>query len=433
MENKLMQDVIEKTSSSANEDGFLSQARREARRKFTNPKKNSFDLNPRKRAPRGKSLIIITIGLIALIFLLGVGTFMAGATIIITPHRENLTFDTRVRIKRSSADTDSQTVYKIIDINANEKTSIPSTGVKFVERKAIGKIKVYNKHSREPQKIIQGTRFLSKNGKIFKSSNSFTIPGYTTTGASITPGMIEVAVMASEAGQSYNIEPSDFTLPGLKDTPLAGNIYGKSQKQMIGGYLGEVKTVADANLNEARVKLEIKLKNKLLAKAREKVSTNYIIFPETYAVDYIFNELADDATTTNKNGATKTLELVGKMTIPIFNKLGLANVLAQSELTGLSNQQVDIKDWDTLTVTLDTYENLETSESILLRVSGTADFIWQIETEQLKNALVNMPKTEYSKVFLNYPGIEKAEVKLRPFWVKKFPQNPSNIEVVLTN
>ena len=53
----------------------------------------------------------------------------------------------------------------------NEKTEAYSaTGKKRMTEKAGGEITVYNEYSSSPQKIVANTRFLSKDGKLFKGN-----------------------------------------------------------------------------------------------------------------------------------------------------------------------------------------------------------------------------------------------------------------------
>ena len=70
-------------------------------------------------------------------------------------------------------------------------------------------------------------------------------------GGKTTPGTIEVVAYADEAGPEYNSPPTDFTVPGLKNTPQAAKVYGRSNGPVTGGASGTVKSVSDSELKQA--------------------------------------------------------------------------------------------------------------------------------------------------------------------------------------
>jgi len=53
---------------------------------------------------------------------------------------------------------------------------------------------------------VANTRFADPNGKIFRISKAITVPA---------KGTLVVTLTADQAGASYNIGPSTFSIPGL--------------------------------------------------------------------------------------------------------------------------------------------------------------------------------------------------------------------------
>lgn len=101
--------------------------------------------------------------------------------------------------------------------------------------KASGTITAFNEYGSESQLLIASTRFLSSNGKIFRTTKDIYIPGANIIDDEIIPSSIDVEVMADYWGSEYNIGPSDFTIPGFKGTVKYVSLYGKSDTAMSGG------------------------------------------------------------------------------------------------------------------------------------------------------------------------------------------------------
>ena len=88
---------------------------------------------------------------------------------------------------------------------------------------------------------------------------------------------------------------------------------------------------------------------------------------------------------------------------------------------------LDIANWEELNVDLGDYDNLETALDLSIRVTGTAQFVWLFDESALRTALMGLPKEQYKEVFLDFPSIDKAEVKIRPFWKNSFPRSIDRI------
>src|SRR3989344_3153429 len=104
-----------------------------------------------------------------------------------------------------------------------------STGKAQKGEYAKGKIKVFNAGSAH-QTLVASTRFISENGKLFRSETRITVPAAIQG----SPGTYDVSGVAAEAGDAYNIGPSSFSLPGLAGSVVYTLVYGKSVEPMKG-------------------------------------------------------------------------------------------------------------------------------------------------------------------------------------------------------
>jgi len=119
--------------------------------------------------------------------------------------------------------------YSLITHTTEASDTITATGRETVEEKASGRIIVYNNHSSATQRLIKNTRFESPEGLIFRINESVEIPGMTkSTDGEIVPGVISAEVFADGTGEQYNIDASQFTIPGLKGTDQYEDMYAES-------------------------------------------------------------------------------------------------------------------------------------------------------------------------------------------------------------
>lgn len=428
MERKILRDVIENpakgptpppappnpnATSPLPKSSFLSRERREERKgKILAP----MDPPPTRRSSKGIWIVILVIAA-----LLVAGVFVASAesraSITVTPREQTIAIDSTLKAYKDPQ-TPGQLGYSLLEVTDKETTSLPASGTKYVERKASGKITVTNNYSKDPLRLVQNTRFKSADGKIFRAYNSFVVPGN---------GSADVNVVADVAGAEYNIPAGDFTLPGLAGGPMASKVTGKSKDAMSGGFKGDVKVVSDDDLAKAKSALESTLTTKLLDAVSKQVPDGKIFFPDAYSISFNFNEYAASDSATDAK--TQPVSLDGTMEAVIFDKDELSSDLARKELTGVDDQVISIGNWSEMTVNLSHYDDLKSVSDLSLRVSGSAQFVWKFDDKALKAALAGTPKDKYSQVFLNFPGIDRAEVKIHPFWINSFPKNADRITV----
>lgn len=125
----------------------------------------------------------------------------------------------------------------------------PASGRQLREEKAKGKIRVFNK-SKKALSLIKETRFLSENDKTFISPKPIFIPANSYR---------DVEVVAIEAGEGYNIGPSNFSVPGLRGSDCYFTTSGKSFEPMKGGFKEEIKKVTEEDLEKAKKSLREKV------------------------------------------------------------------------------------------------------------------------------------------------------------------------------
>jgi len=109
--------------------------------------------------------------------------------------------------------------YELFTLTRESTEVIKATGEKFVEAKSSGTIIIFNDFGTTEQRLVANTRFQTSNGLVYRIQDPVVVPGQTTNSKGETiPGSLEVRVVADKPGEEYNVEMSDFKLPGLEES-----------------------------------------------------------------------------------------------------------------------------------------------------------------------------------------------------------------------
>jgi hypothetical protein len=198
---------------------------------------------------------------------------------------------------------------------------------------------------------------------------------------------------------------------------------------MSGGFKGDMKIVSDKDLAEARANLEGALTQKLLDQVNSSLDATQIFFGETYSTTFKFNENAEGGDATDATKQNVSLE--GKIYAIVFDRVALASTIGRRESVDSGSDEIDIENWDAMSITMSSYQNLGESSEVSIRVTGDASFVWKIDVPKIASELAGIDKDSYSSIFLNYTSVDKAEVSIKPFWRGTFPKDPSRIHITI--
>ncbi len=363
---------------------------------------------------------------------------LSKAEIEIWPETETFTLETKVTVDKEVKETAPAIWVKNSsipgEIFGKEKTiteTFSSSGKFLKEEKAGGIIKVYNAYSASPQVLIATTRFVSAEGKVFRTPEKVSIPGGHYEGGKLIPGEIDIKVVADKAGPDYNIGPSTFSIPGFAGTDRYTKFYAKSFQSMEGGFYAEVPRVTKEDLDKAEETLvkrakdesEALLKNELES---EDSSSKNIFLEESIKTEIIGNfslaKIGDELEEFNYQVKARSETL-------LFEEEDLRNFA--KEFISLQIPEVKKLYEESLKVnySADTI-NLEKGKvSLSLKIS--AKIYSDINILEIKNNLRGKSLTEARAFLENQPKITKVKVDFWPFWVKKVPQDLDKINFKL--
>ncbi len=357
---------------------------------------------------------------------------MGQAEIEIWPETEVLSLETRITADKEIKE------YSILEaavparVFQKEKTiieSFSSSGKVAKEGKAEGIIRVYNAYSVSPQILVATTRFVSADGKVFRTPIAVTIPGGKYEGGKFVPGEIDIKVAADQSGTEYNIGPSTFSIPGFAGTDRYTKFYAKSFQAMEGGFQEEVLKVTKEDLDRAENFLTnqaAKECGELLANElqSEDISAKFNYFLKDFQARIVEkNSLSfvDEETEEFKFQVKAFCEtlLIEKKDLMRFAEESLIPQIGEGKELYEESIKIDCFSEDV---------NLDAGRIIVLaNISGK--IFPEIDVYNLKKALSGKSALEIKLFLENQPKIIKAAVSFWPFWAKKAPEDSNRIKI----
>ncbi len=411
-------DGHEPETAKKGEDFFRNYRREPAapERKTEKPPKKQH--SARRSFSRGKIIFTILVLIFLGIILTKTMNAFSRVTVLIKPHEETIKIDAVFKAARNgSADLS----FQIMELKLNKEKSVNATGVKMMETKASGQIVIYNTYSSATQLLVQNTRFESPTGKIYRLNKSVTVPGTKTQNGQVIPGSIEVTIFADKPGEEYNSNPTDFTIPGFKDSPRYDKFYGRSKTPLAGGFKGNIPVITDGDYNKMKEDLKNVLTEELIGKARTQKLTDFILLEKAAKIEFTEKNFNPSATTSEF-----TIQINGVFSVPLAPKKELTKILAKKYISNDAADKVEIKNIDSLKFEVSSMD--ETNQTFILNIKGDAHFIWLLDEERLKEALIASSRN-LNTAFKDYPAVEKASVIFKPSWWKFFPTKKSRITV----
>ncbi|MBP9771912.1 MAG: hypothetical protein KBD16_03240 [Candidatus Pacebacteria bacterium] len=397
---------------------------------FSKDSGSSFPQRPSFMRSRGRgSKLPWIIGgiVVAIIIVFVLGTLFAGATVTLTPRQALVNLDTTFTAYQTPAA--GSVGFEIVSVEKQATRSVTATGEERIERPASGTIIIYNNYDEETQKLIKNTRFQTPEGKIYRIQESITVPGkHKDAEGNMVPGSIEATVFADSAGEAYNIGLSDFTIPGFKEgnDPRYDGFYARSKTEMTGGFSGTVKTASAEDTEKAENEMEAELSSALLEEARISLPGEFVLMPES--AEYSFETLP------NVTGTDGMVILTSKGVIRLLaiNKDAIAQAAALERVSGYAGEPVTFANTEELAfeIVTDPFD-LASASSTDIRVTGPTTLVWTFDTEAIAGELAGKARSATAAIFSKYPGIEKADVVVRPFWKRSLPTESADITVAV--
>ncbi|MBI3638534.1 hypothetical protein HY227_02215 [Candidatus Wolfebacteria bacterium] len=359
--------------------------------------------------------------------------FLPKAKIQITAQKFDWHYLNSVTANKGVAGIDPATKQIPAEIFSKRKNftfSFPASGKKQVEKKASGKVLIYNSFSSAPQSLVAQTRFSSPNGKIYRLEKTTVVPGAKISDGKIVPSSIEATVIAQSSGPDYNITDQGirFSIPGFEGTPKYKSFYAELKDGIGGGFVGETAYATDADIKKYKEEAEKSIKENIEAFLLQEISSTFKIIDGNRQFTIVKEDIKPDA---DENGKFPIF-IEAESSIITFKEsdlLDLMKALANSDLRqrdGFNEANFEIKKQK---IDLSAGKFDQGQGKISFGVNFSGDFWQPLRVDDLKNQTAKKNEMELRNLIRSLPGAEKAVISFWPFWVSRVPANLDRVEI----
>lgn len=373
-------------------------------------------------------LVVVLLGLFGA-FALAIDV-LPKATIILTLKKMPVDFAENVEISSNVASPNFESGKivlpgEFLSASKNMEMSFPAVGKETVAVKARGTLVVYNSFSAAPQSLVKNTRFESPDGKIFRIEKNLVIPGAEERDGKIMASKIEVEVVAQEPGESYNIGPSsDWRIPGFKGTAKYDGFYAEATRPFSGGFEGERPAANQEDLEQAKIKIEEALRNALKSQMLVLMKDRFKLIDGATDFKLLKVEMQSASTSDDKVSVFAEAE----MKQLVFEEETLKKVIAEKAKSLITSEPARINKFE---LNYGSPQIDLAAGKMTLPVNGSLVFEPDIDQNKILERVSGLNEANLKEIIFSLPGLEKANVSLWPFWVKKVPSKTQKIKIVV--
>jgi hypothetical protein len=336
--------------------------------------------------------------------------YFSGAKVVVTPETDTSSISSDFTATAGTGDLP----FEVVTVQKTASQTVPAESTETVNDPASGPIIISNTQP-SPQTLIKNTRFQTPAGLIFRIHDSVTIPA----GGSVT-----ATAYADVGGDSYNIGPSTFTVPGLKGSKAFDQVTAKSTTSMTGGFSGTRATVSQATRDQQNTANQASLQTSLAADMKTKIPAGYVLIPG--ATFTSFEPQSDTAA----DGGKVNVNEQGTMVAVVFPEAALGKAIAYKVVGTYSGQDVTLPDVSGLKMTPSVAAPPVNGETTFdFNLTGNAKITWKIDPKKIAAAVAGKTRDSAQVALSGFPEVNKAVLVLRPFWATTFPQDPAKITV----
>lgn len=379
-----------------------------------------------------KTFIFFIVLFLTVIFGIAAYFILPKAKVVVVPKSKFIESDLKIKGMGNAQEIDYEKKIvpaKIIEKEESLTLSFESSGKIYSSgQKAKGAIFIYNEYNSSPQQLVATTRLLAKNGKLFRLVKGITVPGMSEVNGEKKPGVIEAEIIADEPGEDFNVEPTEFSIPGFEGGPKYDKFYGKSTKKMTGGgSKGEaIKSVSEADIEKAKKETLENLEKQILEKIKSTLS------PEEMWIESLAEKtVIESASLAKAESVSSTFEYKAKMKLRniVFSKNDIGKIFRES-------WKKDNADFEKIDISAIEIEYLNSSadfslQEIELKAHGKFSEKEDISLGDLKTAIVGKSEGEVKKIIKDgYSQVDRIDIDFWPgFFSGRMPMLKERIEM----
>ena len=376
--------------------------------------------SPNQSVPRlYKKIIVVSILFVIVLAVLVIHYSFAKAFITITPEysEHDISFSAQiVDPAQSNLDVNEKDylIGRKLETVLSKAGSFSPTSTTTQGDKASGDITIINNYSKE-QILVATTRLLSPNNKLFRLTETVTVPA---------GGKVGAKARADKIGDEYLLTPTSFIIPGLWEG-LQDKIYAQSTVAM--KYQEETDhTITADTINAAITSLKEQILNIAITEFEPQLSTNEFINKDALIIQEVRRSTS---AVIGDNIKSFDVELELSIKTITYDEQKLLTKI-ENDINVLSEQNQGLINFSDTDINVSITENEEVINGLIGLIQGKYKIHLanpNIDLEQIKGK----NPTEATQYLTNLSGVSSASISLSPFWLKTIPELDSHIKVIL--
>ena len=303
-----------------------------------------------------------------------------------------------------------------------------SSGKKIAEKKAEGIIRVYN-NSASPQILIANTRFQAPLEKFEPALRGQEKPWFRTQERITVPakGYKDVRVTADSPGGKYNINSSNFSIPGLAGTAQYTLVYGESSARFQGGSQKETAQVLSADLAKAKSELEKEAQDKSLEELLVAKSLQGAVLLE----DTLDVKITESYSLAKAGDELEKFSYFVKIKVEalVFEKEDLEKFALEYLFVSIGETKEIYK--ESLKTQYSSFSFDSQKGKIFLSLDAEVKIHPPIDGNFLIKELRKKSEAEAEALLESQEDIQQAKIKIWPFWRKTLPSDSEKIKLTI--
>ena len=377
----------------------------------------------RRRLPGWFKVVVLPLLVLAVLLAGVLHLFFAKAEVTLWPETRQITILEPIVAEtgREQLDKEERIIpARTLTVEKKSTRLFPASNSTIKENRSSGTIRVFNAYTISSYTLIAQTRFVSEEGRLFRTPVRISIPGFTDEG----PGFIDIEVIAAEPGEDYNIGPASFSVPGLSGSPAFTAIYGESTEPMVGGSERVVSVVSEDDIEKAIESLieELKLKatQDLLSRIPgHMLATKDSIVIKVLEADSLVKAGAELDQFNVSASLVATAFLFLRADIDVLVDSFLLKELQEGERIAEDKTKTNFQQ-----ITVDKNESTAT-----LELSIAATMYQYVDPTELKIKLRGKSRDGAESILTSFNEFRQTNISLWPFWISSLPRNVDKLEI----
>ena len=249
----------------------------------------------------------------------------------------------------------------------------------------------------DPVTIAQGSAF-SAGQCNFVTTSDVTIPGAKIKGGSISAGSATVGIKATVIGEQCNLEAQKYT-SSIGDISARGG-------QLSGGSKKTLKVVSQADINNAKAKLNAEGIDSIKSELKSKFDNNYTILEDSFSA---------------KDGESSSSVAVNQEAPNGKATLKMTSIYS---ITAFENNSIK--------TAIDSLANFTKFNGSSIEITANVKIGPTINTDELKEKIKGKKSGEVRSLISSTEGVQNVDVKFSFFWVNSVPKDSKKIKIEFT-